>query len=186
MPPSTPTAPAVVSVSGGPEHGPRKPVRAEILLVAGLGVEGDAHAGGTVRHRSRARAHPDWPNRRQVHLVGVELHTELAARGFAVARGAMGENALTASVDLLSLPVGAELALGGDAVVEVTGLRNPCSQPDGVHPGLMAAVLERGDDGALVRRAGVMAVVLGSGRVRPLDAISVALPAGPHVALAPV
>ena len=149
-------------------------------------MQGDAHAGATVKHRSRVRRDPTQPNLRQVHLIHAELHDELAARGFDVGPGQMGENVTTQGVDLLSLPAGTRLRLGGEAVVEVTGLRNPCTQLDGIQPGLMEATLERTDDGELVRKAGVMAVVLAGGEVRTGDAIDVELPDGPRRPLEPV
>jgi MOSC domain-containing protein YiiM len=157
-----------------------------IRLLAGLGVEGDAHAGRTVQHLSRVARTPSAPNLRQVHLVPAELHEELRARGFAVEPGDMGENVTTRGVDLLALPTGARLRLGGEAVVEVTGLRNPCVQLDRFQRGLMAAVLDRDDTGELVRRAGVMAVVLTGGEVRPDDPVAVELPPRPHAPLQPV
>jgi MOSC domain-containing protein YiiM len=151
-----------------------------ILLVAGLGVEGDAHAGETVKHRSRVAVDPIQPNLRQVHLIHAELHDELRDAGFDVSAGQMGENVTTRGVDLLGLPTGALLYLGESAVVEVTGLRNPCKQLDGFRPGLMEAVLDRDEDGNLLRKAGVMGVVLSGGEVRPGDSIRVELPTGPH------
>jgi MOSC domain-containing protein YiiM len=176
----------VEAVCAGAQHGPFKPRRAGIELLAGLGVRGDAHAGVRVQHRSRARAHPEQLNLRQVHLLARELHEELTARGFSVTPGEMGENVLTAGVDLLDLPRGSRLHLGAEAVVELTGLRNPCAQLDGVQPGLMAAVLGRTADGALVRRAGVMAIVVRSGRVAAGDGVRVEWPEGPFAALEPV
>jgi MOSC domain-containing protein YiiM len=145
-----------------------------------VGVEGDAHAGEKVRHRSRVAADPTQPNLRQVHLIHAELHDELRAAGFDVAAGQMGENVTTRGVDLLALPVGTLLRLGDQAVVELTGLRNPCRQLDGFRSGLMAAVLGRDEAGRLVRKAGVMAVVLAGGVVRPGDAVAVELPPQPH------
>jgi MOSC domain-containing protein YiiM len=171
---------AVTAVSRGSTHAFSKSAQERIRLLAGLGVEGDAHLGVTVRHRSRARRDPTAPNLRQVHLLAAELHDELGAAGFAVAPGQMGENVTTRGVDLLALPVGTRLRLGRDAVVEVTGLRNPCVQLDRFRPGLMAAVLDRDEHGGLVRRAGVMAIVVTGGDVRPADAIRIELPAGPH------
>jgi MOSC domain-containing protein YiiM len=158
----------------------------EIELVAGLGVADDVHAGTTVRHRSRVARDPTQPNLRQVHLIHGELHDELAARGFEVAAGAMGENVTTRGIDLLALARGTHLRLGGNAVVEITGLRNPCAQLDRLVPGLMAAVLDRDADGALVRKAGVMGVVVQGGVVTSGDGIEVFAPEGPFVALAPV
>lgn len=157
-----------------------------IRLLVGLGVEGDAHCGETVKHRSRVRRDPSQPNLRQVHLIHAELHEALAREGFAVAPGAMGENVTTRGLDLLGLPTGARLHLGGEAVVEVTGLRNPCVQLDGLAPGLMAATLARDAAGRLVRKAGVMGVVVAGGEVAPRDPIRVELPAGPLRPLEPV
>jgi MOSC domain-containing protein YiiM len=177
---------SVAAVGAGSKHGPRKPVRASIRLLAGLGVEGDAHLGETVQHRSRKRWNPSLPNLRQVHVIGEELHAELRARGFAVAPGAMGENVLTRGVDLLALPRGTRLRLGEKAVIEVTGLRNPCRQLEGVAPGLMEAVLDRDEDGVLIRRAGVMGVVVAGGEVRAGDRVAVRVPDGATEPLAPV
>jgi MOSC domain-containing protein YiiM len=161
----------------------RKPSCAEIRLVAGLGVEGDAHAGKTVQHLSRVAKDPAQPNLRQVHLIHAELHDELAAAGFSVAAGEMGENVTTRGIALLALPTGTRLRIGAEAVVEVTGLRNPCAQLDGIQKGLLQATLDRDAEGRLVRKAGVMGVVIESGAVRPGDAIAIELPAGPHRAL---
>src|SRR6478672_1505248 len=149
----------VVAVSRSARHTLTKPNQSSIRLVAGLGVEGDAHLGATVKHRSRVARDPSRPNLRQVHLIHAELHDELRAAGFAVEAGQMGENVTTRGVDLLGLPTGTRLHLGATAVVEVTGLRNPCVQLDRLRPGLMAATLDRDERGRLVRKAGVMAVV---------------------------
>lgn len=177
----------VVAVSRRPTHRVSKDPADAIVLVSGLGVEGDAHAGTTVQHRSRKRWTPELPNLRQVHLLQAELHDELNAAGFDLGPGTMGENVLTRGVDLLALPTGAELALGdGGARVEVTGLRNPCVQLDRLRPGLMEATLDRDPDGRLIRRAGVMAVVVAGGPVRAGDAVRVRLPTGPAEPLGPV
>ena len=176
----------IVAVSLSGSHSFSKPVRESIRLIAGFGVEGDAHAGPKVKHRSRVRRNPDEPNLRQVHLIHSELHDELRERGFEVGPGDMGENVTTAGIDLLALPAGTRLRLGADAVVEITGLRNPCAQLDKFQDGLMAAVLDRDEDGALVRKSGVMGVVLEGGEVGPGDEISVELPAGPQRPLEPV
>ncbi len=173
----------VVAVSLSSTHSMGKPNQERIRLLAGIGVEGDAHAGTTVKHRSRVRRNPDEPNLRQVHLIHAELHEELRAAGLDVGPGAMGENVTTRGLDLLALPAGARLLLGDEAVIEVTGLRDPCSQLDGVCDGLMAATLDRDAEGGLVRKAGVMAIVLSGGDVRSGDAIRVELPELPHRAL---
>jgi len=167
-------------------HTLMKPDQPSIRLLAGLGAEGDAHMGVTVKHRSRVARAPSQPNLRQVHLIHAELHDELRARGFAVRAGEMGENITTRGIDLLRLPVGARLHLGTGAVVVITGLRNPCTQLDRLQPGLMAAVLDRDMQGNLVRKAGVMGVVVTDGEVRPADPIRVELPPEPHQTLAPV
>jgi MOSC domain-containing protein YiiM len=157
-----------------------------IRLVDGLGVDGDVHAGTTVKHRSRVARDPSQPNLRQVHLVHGELHDELATQGFAVEPGAMGENVTTRGIDLLGLSTGARLHLGTHAVLEVTGLRNPCRQLDALHAGLMAALLDHDADGNLVRKAGIMGIVLTGGLVTSGDAIVVEPPDGPHRRLEPV
>nr|WP_294550307.1 MOSC domain-containing protein [uncultured Rhodopila sp.] len=157
-----------------------------ITLLAGLGVEGDGHAGTTVQHRSRVARDPSQPNLRQVHLLQRELLEELESKGFAVGPGQIGENILTRGVDLLGLPADSLLCIGAAARVRVTGLRNPCIQLDRFLPGLMAATLDRDERGGLIRRAGIMAVVLQGGVVRPGDAIEVVLPPEPHRPLRPV
>lgn len=176
----------VTAVSRGATHSFAKPNQDSIRLLAGLGVEDDAHLGETVKHRSRVARDPTQPNLRQVHLLHGELHDELRAAGFAVAAGQMGENVTTRGLDLLRLPAGARLRLGREAVVEVTGLRNPCLQLDRFQPGLMAAVLGRDAHGNLVRKAGIMAIVIAPGEVRPDDPIELELPPRPHRPLAPV
>ena len=176
----------VMAVSRSARHTLSKPNDAWIRLLAGLGVDGDAHQGATVKHRSRVARDPNQPNLRQVHLIHAELHDELRAAGFDVSAGQIGENVTTRGVDLLGLATGTRLHLGEAAVVEVTGLRNPCAQLDRVQPGLMAATLDRDPQGNLVRKAGIMGVVLTGGEVRPGDAIRIELPPRPHRSLAPV
>jgi len=176
----------VVAVHSSPAHTMAKASRPMICLLAGLGVEDDAHAGTTVKHRSRVARDPAQPNLRQVHLIHAELHDELAARAMPVAPGQMGENVTTRGVDLLALPTGARLHLGPSAVVEVTGLRNPCLQLERIHSGLMSAVMDHDASGNLVRKAGVMGIVLAGGEVSTGDAITVVLPDGVHRPLAPV
>jgi hypothetical protein len=165
--------PGVVEAVGrAPQHTFSKDNVALIRLLAGLGVEGDAHLGRTVQHRSRVARDPSQPNLRQVHLIHGKLHDELRAQGFDVTPGVMGENVTTRDVELLALPTGSRLRLGEEAVVEVSGLRNPCVQLDHFQQGLMAAVLDNDDDGNLVRKAG--------GDVRPGDPIAVELAPPPH------
>lgn len=172
--------PHVIAVSTSPSHAFSKGVAPQIQLLAGLGVEGDAHCGVTVKHRSRVAQDPTQPNLRQVHLIQAELFDELAAQGFNVAPGQVGENIATRHLNLLALPVGTELHLGATAIVKLTGLRNPCDQLNNFQAGLTAAVLGRTPDGKLVRKAGVMGIVVASGMVQAGSAITVRLPAGPH------
>jgi MOSC domain-containing protein YiiM len=163
-----------------------KPATYSIRLLAGLGVEGDAHAGTTVKHRSRVAKDPLAPNLRQVHLIHAELFDDVATRGFTVKPGELGENMTTTGIDLLSLPRGTILQLGATATVEVTGLRNPCKQIDGLQEGLMEAVLERSPERGLIRKAGIMGIVISGGEVRAGDTITITLPPQPHEPLKPV
>jgi hypothetical protein len=176
----------VVAVAASTGHTFSKPTAERIALLPGLGVAGDAHCGTTVKHRSRVRRDPSQPNLRQVHLIHAELLEELAARGHAVAPGELGENITTQGIDLLALPAGTELRIGASAVVQVTGLRNPCAQIEQFQRGLLEAVLGRTAQGELIRKTGVMSVVLAGGEVRAGDPVTVVLPAPPHRALAPV
>ncbi len=176
----------VVAVSLSPTHRFSKSPQLQINLRAGFGVEGDAHAGEKVKHRSRVRVNPDQPNLRQVHLIHTELFDELAAKGFHITPGTIGENIATRGLDLLGLPQGTRLHLGASAVVEITGLRNPCAQLDNYQQGLTQAVLDRDAAGELVRKSGIMGIVIAGGAVQAGDAIGVTLPPEPHRRLAPV
>ena len=176
----------VLAVSRSATHSFAKANQDSVVLIAGFGVEGDAHGGDTVKHRSRVARDPSQPNLRQVHLIHAELFDELGRAGFVVTPGQLGENITTRDVDLLALPAGTRLRLGPRAVVQVTGLRNPCPQLDAFQPGLMAAVLGRDQQGQLVRKAGVLGIVLAGGQVRPGDSIEIELPQAPHRPLEPV
>jgi MOSC domain-containing protein YiiM len=176
----------IVSVSARNAHGPGKDIRSEIMLIAGQGVKGDAHSGETVKHRSRVAKDPTQPNLRQVHLIHAELFDMLAAKGFAVGPAIMGENITTRGIDLLGLSPGIQLRLGDDAVIEITGLRNPCHQLNGLIPGLMEAVLDRASDGSLIRMAGVMAIVISGGIIAAGDEITVCSRPASHISLQPV
>ncbi len=173
----------VIAVARSEAHTFSKVLRDRIRLLSALGVEGDAHQGVTVKHRSRVARDPTQPNLRQVHLIHSELHNELALRGFIVAPGDTGENITTRGVDLLALPARTRLYIGATAIVELTGLRNPCVQIDRFQPGLLAAVLDRDADGTLMRKSGVMSIVIRDGDVVPGDTITVVLPSAPHRAL---
>ena len=176
----------VTAVSRSASHTMVKPNQESIHLRCGLGVEGDAHFGETVKHRSRVRRDPSQPNLRQVHLIHEELYDELREAGFTVVPGQMGENVTTRGVKLLGLPARTRLHIGKGAVVEVTGLRNPCVQLDRLQPGLMAAALGRDEKGGLIRKTGVMSIVVVDGEVQPGDPIRVELPPEPHRPLVPV
>jgi hypothetical protein len=170
----------VIAVNRNAKHTFSKSNQEKIFLQVGLGVEGDAHFGKTVKHRSRVAVDPSQPNLRQVHLIHAELHDELQAAGFTVSAGQMGENVTTRGIDLLSLPTGTRLYLGDTAAVELIGLRNPCTQLDQFQPGLMSAVLGRDADGELIRKAGVMGIVIESGEICPSNLIRIELPPEPH------
>lgn len=176
----------VAAVSISSTHRFSKATCARIRLLQGLGVEGDAHMGETVKHRSRVRADPTQPNLRQVHLIHQELLNELREKGFNVGPGALGENILTSGLDLLALPAGTVLKVGAGAEVVIAGLRNPCRQIDDYRAGLLMAVLDRDADGGLIRKAGIMGVVRRGGPVRPGDEIEATYPAPPHRPLLPV
>ncbi|MDJ0381094.1 MOSC domain-containing protein [Streptomyces sp. G-G2] len=173
----------VTAVSSNGAYSFTKSTRASITLLEGLGVDGDVHAGVTVKHRSRVAADPTQPNLRQVHLIHRELFDEVAEEGFSVAPGQLGENVTTEGVELLGLPTGTILRFGEEAAVEVTGLRNPCLQIDAFQPGLLKQVVGRDETGQILRKAGIMGVVRQGGTIRPGDAISVTLPAPPHIPL---
>ncbi|MFN7916871.1 MAG: MOSC domain-containing protein [Vicinamibacterales bacterium] len=172
--------PTVLAVARDAAHRFSKATADRIHLVQGLGVQGDAHAGVTVQHRSRVAKNPGQPNLRQVHLIAGELLAQLRAEGFPIEPGMLGENITTNGIDLVGLPTGTRLRIGSSAVVEVTGLRNPCVQIENFHEGLLSAVLERDGQGHVHRKSGVMSIVLSSGDVVPGDAIQVELPATPH------
>lgn len=173
----------VTAVSCSATYTFSKPIQASVRLLAGLGVEGDAHLGATVKHRWLVAQDPSQPNLRQVHLIHAELLDELQTAGFTISPGQMGENITTRGLDLLGLPTGTRLHLGDTAVVEVTGLRDPCSQLDNLQAGLKAAVLDHDADGNLIRKAGVMSIVLAGGEVKAGDPIMVELPPEPHLPL---
>ena len=176
----------VISVSRNDSHTFSKQTVDEVKLLAGLGVEEDAHAGNTVKHRSRVAEDPTQPNLRQVHLLQSELLDELTAKGFSVHPGDLGENILTEGIDLLDLPKGTQLRIGQQAIVEITGLRNPCWQIDAFQSGLLSAVVDRDAEGAIIRKAGVMGIVLQAGSVCPHDVITASMPHEPHERLGPV
>jgi MOSC domain-containing protein YiiM len=176
----------VVSVSSDSGHNFSKPVTSLITLEAGRGVVGDAHFGERAQHRTIVAKDPSRPNMRQVHLIHSELFDELRAAGFHLDPGDLGENILTRGVDLLDLPAGALLKIGAEAVVELTGLRNPCRQIERFKAGLQAALIFRDSAGTLVRKAGVMAIVSASGAVRAGDAISIVRPEGEPRPLEPL
>jgi MOSC domain-containing protein YiiM len=172
--------PIVIAVSRSSQHTFSKPNQAAINLLKGIGVEGDAHAGKTVKHRYFVEKDPERPNLRQVHLIQAELLDELNGKGFSVNPGQLGENITTRGVDLLALPTGSKMLVGGEAVIELTALRNPCSQIDNFQKGVLKAVLDQDEQGNLIRKTGVMGIVLTGGEIRPGDAIKIELPAEPH------
>ena len=167
-------------------HSLTKNIQHQIMVIQGQGVQGDAHFGRTVQHRSRVARNPDQPNLRQVHLIQHELIISLQKQGFDVAPGTLGENITTSGVPLLDFPEGTELAIGKSAILRITGLRNPCKQLDDYQKGLMQAVLDRDHEGNLIRKAGVMAVVTQNGLIKPEDGITCKYPNKPYLSLKPV
>ncbi|MBP8532764.1 MOSC domain-containing protein [Streptomyces sp. MK37H] len=170
----------MTAVSSNGDYSFTKPNRDSITLLTGLGVEGDVHAGVTVKHRSRVAQDPTQPNLRQVHLIHEELFAEVGAEGFQVLPGDLGENITTRGIDLLALPAGTLLRIGDEAVLEVTGLRNPCLQIDRFQNGLLKQVVGRDEAGNIIRKAGIMSIVREGGTVHPGDLIQAELPAEPH------
>ena len=176
--------PIIVAVSRSPKHTFSKQNEESIRLIKGFGVEGDAHAGENVKHRYLARKDPTRPNIRQVHLIQIELLEELNAKGFSVNPGELGENITTRGVDLLGLPTGSKIKIGAQVIIELTTLRNPCGQIDRFQKGLLKEVFYKNEEGELVRRAGVMGIILEGGIVKPNDEMVIDLPPKPHLPLA--
>ena len=169
----------VVAVSRSPSHGFSKAPQPKINLLAGLGVEGDAHAGTTVQHLYRIGLDPTAPNLAQVHFLHVELVDEMAGKGYDISPGTMGENVLTQGLDLLAMPTGAIFRIG-DATVEISGIRDPCKKIDTLGKGLTKLLIDKAPDGSCRRKAGIMGIVISGGTIRPGDAIHVELPVEPH------
>jgi MOSC domain-containing protein YiiM len=174
----------VVAVNRSAAHEVTKRSVETIRLIAGHGVEDDAHFGTTVQHQYLKRKDPAQPNLRQVHVIGAELFDEVASV-HAIGPGDIGENITTRGIDLQNLAQGTRLHIGATAVVEVTGLRDPCGLIDRVRPGLRAAVTSAPPTVAFVRHA-IMGIVAVSGDVKPGDSITVEHPPEPHRPLAPI
>lgn len=174
------SAPAVIAVASDSGHNFSKPLRPVINLIAGFGVEGDAHAGKTVQHLWDKKKTPYAPNLRQVHLVHEEIFAQLAEDGFTVTPGDIGENIVTRGIDLLNLPLATQLEFQSGAVVELTGLRDPCSKLNKVQDGLIHKFVYKSEEGKRAVKSGVMSIVLTGGEIRPHDSITVKLPEGPH------
>ncbi len=172
--------PKIIALSKSPTHTMSKTNHESIYLIEGEGVDGDAHRGKSVKHRSRVAADPTQPNLRQVHLIHSELFEELHQKGFKITPGMMGENVTTKGIDLLALPRGTKLVLGSESIIEVTGLRNPCHQLNGLQEGLLNAVLDKDEAGNLIRKAGIMGIVLQSGTLKKGDKIQIQLPSKPY------
>jgi MOSC domain-containing protein YiiM len=173
----------VMSLSKSETHTFQKINQKKLNLIKGLGIEGDAHMGKTVKHRSRVAKDPSQPNLRQVHLIHSELHDELEGLGFKIKAGEMGENITTKGIDLLSLPKDTILNIGKNARIQITGLRNPCNQLNIFKKGLMNAVLDKDENGDLIRKAGIMGIVLEGGVIEVEDTIEIILPDKPHIKL---
>lgn len=176
----------VVAVHLDARHAFSKQSVSKIELIAGHGVRGDAHFGITAQHLSKIAKDPTQPNLRQVHLLHEGLLQELHSKGFDVAPGQLGENITTSGLAILALSAGTKLQLGTQVVLRVTGLRSPCSKIESFHPGLLAAVVDRAEDGSVIRKAGVMCVVEQGGEVRAGDSILVIAQPEIHIPLEPV
>ena len=170
----------VIAVASDSGHNFSKPTKPVINLIAGFGVEGDAHAGKTVQHLWDKKRTPDAPNLRQVHLVHEEIFSELAEQGFTVKAGDIGENIVTRGIDLLNLPLGTQLEFESGALIELTGLRNPCRKLNKIQDGLIHKFVYKSDEGTRAVKSGVMSIVLTGGEIWPDDAITVKRPEGPH------
>ncbi len=177
--------PTVIAVASDNAHNIVKPVRDSIRLIAGWGVEGDAHAGTTVQHRYDKRRNPDAPNLRQVHLMHAELFDQVAALGLTVKPGQMGENITTRNINILNLPRGTQLKIG-EAIIEITGLRNPCKYLNQIAPGLLTACMAKHEDGSNFPQSGVMGIIIADGEVKAGDKIHIMTPPKPHERLKPV
>ncbi|MBD2842909.1 MOSC domain-containing protein [Erythrobacter rubeus] len=169
----------VIAVARDADHRFSKLVVQQIHIIAGLGVEGDAHNGVKVKHRSRVKADPTQPNLRQVHLIHSELFSELKEKGFDVRPADLGENITTEGIDLLALPRDTILEIGSNVRLRVTGLRNPCAQIESFQKGLLAAVLDKGPNGELIRKSGIMTTVIEGGPIEAGDTIMAILPDPP-------
>ncbi|BDS12158.1 MOSC domain-containing protein [Aureispira anguillae] len=173
----------VVALSKRASHQISKINHTQLKLLEGIGVEGDVHAGKTVKHRSRVAIDPNQPNLRQVHLIHSELFEELLSKGFQISAGQMGENITTQGIKLLELPKDTLLYIGEQAIVKITGLRNPCHQLNGLQEGLLKAVLDKDEQGNLIRKAGIMGIVLRGGSIALDDVIRIELPPLPFLPL---
>jgi MOSC domain-containing protein YiiM len=173
---------SVVAVHRKEEYGVFKEIQESVHLVKGFGVQGDAHMGTLVQHRYNKKQNPNQPNLRQVHLIQAELFDDLKELGLIVKPGEMGENITTRNIDIINLPLDTKLHLGDSAILQLTGLREPCGQLNTVQKGLKNAVLDESGKS----RVGVMSVVLRGGAVKADDLIRVELPSEPHQDLQPV
>jgi len=179
------TYPKVVAVACDKAHNIVKPLQDKITLIAGLGVKGDAHAGKTVQHRYDKARTPDTPNLRQVHLIQSELFDDVAELGMVVEPGQMGENITTRGIDVLALSRGTQLQIG-EALIEVTGLRNPCKYLNQIAPGLLKACIGKWEDGTILPKTGIMGVVINGGDIKPGDDIHIMATDRPYERLKPV
>ena len=159
-------SPIVVAVHKSKVHNFSKETCLFINLLEGLGVEGDAHMGAKVQHVYQVRKNPNELNLRQVHLMHNELFDELKRDNYTVQPGQLGENITTAHIDLLNIPKDAILNFPSGASIQITGLRNPCKLIDQFQSGLMKVLIDRDKNGNVVRKTGIMSVVLSGGIVR--------------------
>ncbi len=140
---------AVVSVNISRTKGVRKAPVLGCRVVPGLGLEGDAHAGD---------------GHRQVSLLALESIEKMRVEGLDVGPGDFAENITTSGLELVSLPVGTVLRVGGGARLEVSQIGKVCHD--------RCAIFEQAGD-CVMPREGIFARVLAGGQIGPGDRVEV-------------
>lgn len=161
----------VVAVCCNPQPGLPKPVVDGVHLIEDWGIEGDYHAGRHVRHRYLAKKDPTQPNLRQVLLVDTTIFADLAKKDIHIGPGMLGDNITVDQFSVMALAVGARL-LVGDTLLEITEVRHPCFQLNGIHPHLLKAVVRKEQEQTTFQ-AGIMARILRGGWVHPGDQVTI-------------
>ena len=139
----------VIAVCISERKGEKKSDVGRCLLLDGLGLDGDAHAG--YQHR-------------QVSLLAEESIQKIREKGIDVGPGDFAENLTTSGIDLVSLPVGTQLAVGRRILLEISQIGKTCHS--------RCAIYRQVGD-CVMPREGVFARVLQGGYVRKGDPIAV-------------